>query len=382
MWHTARWMAVFATSFRVNEQTDDPLLVQLVGVAFMAPMFLGGAAAGALTDRFDRHRTIAIWLGVLVPVSALMALLVAGGRAPIGVSYLFIFAVGIGNVLDMTTRRSLAYGLVGTGLLTNAAALETLALHAGNMVGSFVGGVMIEALGAASVYLGVMGICVAALFNLRTSRRFVQTAEPAAVVRSTSLMDEWRQALGLLRTNPSLRQFLATTVVMNFFYYSFVPLIPAFADDLGVGAVLTGVLASAIGAGTMVGALVISRRQPSRRGLLHIGGSFGAMLMLVVFANVTWYPAALAALFVAGLLGSGFGTTQSALVVSLVDDAKRGSALGVLSMAIGSLPFGMLSLGLLARRTDPQMALTISVCVGLVLLILWHVIYPNPRRLN
>jgi hypothetical protein len=69
-------------------------------------------------------------------------------------------------------------------------------------------------------------------------------------------------------------------------------------------------------------------------------------------------------------------------VVSLVDDAKRGSALGVLSMAIGSLPFGMLSLGLLARRTDPQMALTISVCVGLVLLILWHVIYPNPRRLN
>ncbi|MCP4226458.1 MAG: hypothetical protein GY773_24230, partial [Actinomycetia bacterium] len=34
LWHVARWMVVFATTYRVNEQTGDPLLVQLVGTAF------------------------------------------------------------------------------------------------------------------------------------------------------------------------------------------------------------------------------------------------------------------------------------------------------------------------------------------------------------
>lgn len=104
--------------------------------------------------------------------------------------------------------------------------------------------------------------------------------------------------------------------------------------------------------------------------------------MLVVFANMTWYPAAFAALFVAGLCGSGFGATQSALVVSLVDDALRGRALGVLSMAIGALPFGMFSLGLIAQRTEPQRALTLSVGAGLVLLIVWHAYRPHLRELN
>ena len=84
----------------------------------------------------------------------------------------------------------------------------------------------------------------------------------------------------------------------------------------------------------------------------------------------------------AGLSGSGFGTTQSALVVSLVDESLRGRALGVLSTAIGALPFGMFSLGLLARRTNPQLALTISVGVGAALLLWWQARHPHLRELT
>lgn len=386
LWHVARWMAVFATTFRVNEQTDDPLLVQLVGASFMAPMFLGGALAGTMTDRLDRHRTVATSLGVLLPLSGLMGLVVAADRAPVGVSYLFVFFVGVGNVIDMTSRRSIAFGLVGAGLITNAAALETLALHGGNMVGSLTGGAVIQTMGAASVYFGVGLVYLAALLSFLTARRRAgplsderdRQADPG---EATSVGDDLRAAFGLLQTNQVLRQFLMTTVLMNFFYYAFMPLIPAFAEDLGVGAFLTGLLAAAIGMGTMTGALVISQVQPARRGLIHVCGSLGAMTMLIVFANMTSFPAAFAALFVAGLSGSGFGTTQAALVVSLVDEPLRGRALGVLSMAIGALPFGMFSLGLIAQRTDPQQALTISVATGMALLVWWHATRPHLRKL-
>ncbi|MCP5026841.1 MAG: MFS transporter [Actinomycetia bacterium] len=378
LWHVARWMAIFATTFRVNEQTGDPLLVQLVGASFMAPMFLGGALAGTITDRLDRHRTVARALGFLIPLSGLMGLAVAADQAPVGVSYLFVFCVGVGNVLDMTCRRTIAFGLVGAGLITNAGALETFALHAGNMVGSLGGGAIIDAFDAAWVYAMVGLVYAAATGSFaRAGRVAGRDQPPRASTASTTVGDDLRAALGLVRRHAVLRQFLMTTVLMNFFYYAFMPLVPVFAEDLGVGAFETGLLASALGAGTMTGALVVARIEPRRPGRLHVVGSLGAMIMLIVFANLTWYPAALGSLFVAGLSGSGFGTTQAALVVSLVDESLRGRALGVLSMAIGALPFGMFSLGLIAQRTDPQQALTLSVGVGIVLHLGWQATHPH-----
>ena len=381
LWHVARWMAVFSTAFRVNEQTADPLLVQLVGTFFMAPMFLGGAIAGTATDRLDRHRTVAVALGALVPLAGLMGLAVMADRAPVALLYLFMVLVGAGNVIDMTSRRSIAFGLVGAGLLTNAAALETLALHAGSMAGSLAGGAFIAATGVPSVYFGLGGLYLVALLSFLAAGQ-VAAPVPVAPETSTTIADDLRAGIGLLRTNPVLRQFLMTTVVMNFFYYAFIPLVPVFAEDMGVGAFLTGLLAAAVGMGTMTGALVIARLQPGPRGLMHICGALGAMAMLVVFANVTWYPAAFAALFIAGLSGSGFGTTQSALVVTLVDESHRGRALGVLSMAIGALSFGMFSLGLIAQQTNPQLALTISVSAGFVILVLWQATRPHLRALR
>ena len=401
LWHAARWMAVFTTTYRVNEITGDPLLVQLVGTFFMAPMFLGGAVAGTITDRIDRNRTIVVSLSVLVPLSGMMGLAVATDRASVGVFYAFVFMVGVGNVLDMTCRRSIAFDLVGASLITNAAAYETFALHAGNMVGALFGGLALEAVGASAAYLGLGAVYAVALVAFARSRADVRRASAAvegsrvgAAADATqdngsdpppgervSIGDDLRRAYGLVRSHPLLRRFLVTTVAMNFFFYAFMPLVPAFAEDLGVGPFLTGLLAAGVGIGSMTGSAVIARVQPRRRGLLHVVGAFGAMTMLIVFANATWYPLALAALVLAGVSGSGFGTTQSALTISLADESLRGRALGLLSMAIGALPFGMFTLGLLARQVDPHRALTISVGTGMVLLAAWHLARPELRRL-
>jgi MFS family permease len=382
VWHVARWMAVFASSYRVNELTGDPLLVQLVGAAFTAPMFVGGLTAGTFADRLDGRRIVAVALAVLAPLSMVMALAASGGLWPVGSTYLFVFLIGIGNVLDMTTRRSLAFELVGVGLVTNAAAMETFALHAGSMTGSLLGGGLIAGLGVDGVYLGIGATYLLALTAfLRALRAAGQRMVQPARTQVVSISQDLRESLGLLRGNEMLRRFLVFTVLMNFFYYAFVPLVPVFAERLDVGPFLTGLLASAIGAGTMTGSLVVAWAQPARRGALHIGGVLGAMTFLVVFSQMHWYPAALATLFVAGFCGSGFGTTQSALVVSMVPDELRGRALGALSMAIGALPFGNFTLGVIARQTDPRWAVTVSVGVGMIIVVAWQQRHPQLRRL-
>src|ERR671917_418512 len=52
LWNLTRWMGVFLCSYLVTRLSGSPLLVQLVGAAFFAPIFFAGALGGVISDRF------------------------------------------------------------------------------------------------------------------------------------------------------------------------------------------------------------------------------------------------------------------------------------------------------------------------------------------
>jgi hypothetical protein len=56
--------------------------------------------------------------------------------------------------------------------------------------------------------------------------------------------------------------------------------------------------------------------------------------------------------------------------------------MGVLGMAIGTLPFGMIGLGLLAQATSPAVAVVASVAAGIVILALFVARAPQVARLT
>ena len=179
----------------------------------------------------------------------------------------------------------------------------------------------------------------------------------------------------------ALVSVLGTTVLMNAFYFTFTPLVPVFADRLEVNAFWTGLLASASGMGAMLGSFLIAARSPRQRGLAYVGGSLVALAFLFVFAAVRWYPTALVALLLAGMGQAGFVTMQSVLVMSTTGTALRGRAMGLLSMAIGTLPFAMVLLGLVAQQVGASAAVLGSVVVGIAALLLWNLLRPEAARL-
>jgi hypothetical protein len=63
------------------------------------------------------------------------------------------------------------------------------------------------------------------------------------------------------------------------------------------------------------------------------------------------------------------------------DDAMRGRALGLLSMAIGALPFAMLLLGGVAQAVGPSAGVISSVVAGLAMMAIWSRIRPESQRL-
>jgi predicted MFS family arabinose efflux permease len=291
--------------------------------------------------------------------------------------YPFMLAIGVSMVLDMTSRRALVYDFVGPEHVTNALALESLAQTGGSMAGALVAGAIISALG-----IGETFFLVSILYGLAflTFAGVPMPARKLATAR-TDLRKDIAAGVRYMRGHAALISILGVTIIMNTFHFSFMTMVPVFADRLEVNALLTGILASAMAGGSMIGTLFIARGLPFGRGAAYVGGSMAAMTFLFVFAAVAWYPLALVALLLAGVASSGFGTMQSALVMSTADDDMRGRALGLLSMGIGALPFSMLALGLAAQLTSPAAAVMGSVSIGFALMIAWNLARPEARRL-
>jgi predicted MFS family arabinose efflux permease len=368
LWHISRWGIAFLSAYLVNDLTDSPRLVQLTGAVMWTPLLLGGVLGGVIADRFDRRRTVLLQMAVLTPLVAVIAVLVQRDTIEVWMLYPFLFVVGIGWVFDMTSRRSLVFDVVGSAQIDNAMALESLSLSGGIALGTLLGGSVISLLGIGAAF-GVVAalLCIAGLLLWRVQ------PPPATVSAGTSTpIADLRDGLGLLRTHRGLVGILGVTVVANFFYFAYFPLVQVIADDLDVGAFLTGLLASATGLGMMAGSLLVARFQPRRRGLVYLTGVFTGMALLIGFATLQWYPAALGFLLGSSIGGGLFGSTQSTLVMTTVEAAVRGRALGLLSMAIGALPVGMFLLGELAEVVGTGAAITVFSVSGSLLLALWQ----------
>lgn len=378
LWNLTRWMSIFVCSYLVNDLTGAPFLVQMVGSAFFAPMFFGGILGGLISDRFDRRRTILTQLLLLVPVALLMCLLVSRGWIEVWMVYPYMIVIGLGGVIDMTSRRALVFDFVGEARVTNALALESLSAMSGNLMGAVLGGTFIALVGIGPAFAAIATCYLMAFFVLRGVP--VPRRVQASGTSGKSIARDLGAAFRYVRGHRALISILGVTVVMNLFYFSFMPMVPVFAEKLHVSAFWAGLLASGTSAGSILGNLLIAKGSPLGRGATYVCGALLAMVSLFLFAAAPWYWLALLALVVAGVGSAGFATMQSVLVLISADPSMRGRAMGILSMAIGALPFSMLLLGGVAQIFGPSASVMGSVAIGAVVMLLFTRWRPEAHR--
>ena len=71
---------------------------------------------------------------------------------------------------------------------------------------------------------------------------------------------------------------------------------------------------------------------------------------------------------------------QATIVMLVARKEMRGRALGVISLAIGSLPLGMLMTGAVASGTSPSFAVGLNAAIGLGLLVMVGSLPPSLMR--
>jgi MFS family permease len=363
--NASRWMETGVLGWLILGLTDSPWYVALVGVARSAPLLAFGLFAGLIADRTNRWAVMLCTQAVNAVVTGVILLLLLFGTIQPWHVLLVAFILGCGTILDMPSRRSLIYDLVGPQQVVSAMSLETINNTVGKFLGPLIGGLMIEMTGFAGVYLLLMAVYLLALgFILQ-----VKINLPGPPGTAQPIWQSLLTGLQYSLQNRVVLGVLCITVIMNALAFSYVQLLPVVARDyLRVGPGLMGLLASADGLGTLVGALLLAalRNLPSH-GRIFALGALLELISLMGFAASPWYALSCLLLFGVGLGNAGFSTMQSTIILLSAAPGMRGRAVGVLGLCIGSTPLGLLELGALAAVIGAPAAIGLNAAIGLAL---------------
>jgi MFS family permease len=365
--YTCRWMEMGASGWLVLELTDSPWQLALVGVFRSAPMLAFGLLAGLIADRMSRQRIMMVAQTVSALVAAALLLLLVSAHLQPWHVFLGTFFLGVNNILDIPSRRSLIYDLVGPQHVVNAMSLETISNTLGKFAGPLLAGFFIELTGFQGVYLLLLMAYMVSLLLIARVREKLTRPPALAQPIWPSLVGGIRYAL----RNRLVAAVLGITIIMNALAFSYVQILPVVArDHLQVGPGLMGILASADGIGTFIGALLLAVLGNVRHhGRIFVLGALLELVSLVAFAFSPSYLLSFALLLLIGIGNSGFSTMQSTIILLSTSPEMRGRALGVMGLCIGATPLGLLELGALAEVLGARTAIAVNAVAGLSLLL-------------
>lgn len=366
VWYSARWMDLFVLQWQVLVLTDSALQVTLVGFYRMLPMFVLGLFSGLVADRFDRRSVLLFAQLWNAAASAGLGILALTDRLALWHLAILVTALGFAWALDMPSRRSYIYDMIGPRRVVNAMALDHVGMDGAKMLGPALGGLLWPAIGTGGCLL-LLAAGYLANFSLYLG---VPPAPPVRPAGTGPVLRNLAEGVGYALRNPVILGVLAVTAVMNLLGFPYQHLAPVVGKQvLELGPRLTGLLLSADGLGAFtVSLLIASRRDVRHKGRLFVIGSALLLAAVLGFSISRWYLLSFALLFIAGAGVAGFATMQSSLILTSASDAMRGRAMGALMLAIGFGPLGTLLIGVVASALGAPAALTLTAGTALLLL--------------
>ena len=157
---------------------------------------------------------------------------------------------------------------------------------------------------------------------------------------------------------------MAVVGTLGFNFQVILPLLARFSFD--GGAATYTALAVAMGAGSVVGALVAGARGRVGPGLL-VAAAFGFGAVALIAAAAPTLPLEAIALVPLGAASVTFAAGVNSSLQLAADPAMRGRVMALYSMVfLGSTPIGGPIAGWLSEAIDPRAALVLAGAAGLV----------------
>jgi len=373
--NTLRWLEILAVGVVVFDLTGSPFQVAFMVILRFAPMALIGAFTGVVAEQFNRRLFQILSLGFMLTTSIVLTVLVFGG-------YLNLWVIGISVVLnglfwttDNPIRRTLLGEVVQPAQIGIAMSLDTVTNSTTRFLGPLVGGIFLEFAGLEGVFL-VGAIFYASALGLALLVHAVPDQQNPG---HGSIFSFLTDGIKVLQTNRVLVGVLAITVIYNLWAFPFVSMIPVIGKDvLGLSPLPVGLLVSAEGAGTLIGALlVLLTRSVAHYRRLYTFGLSLSLAMALIYSQMGEFVPSGVFLVLEGIGAGFFAAMQAALVLLNTPPEMRSRMMGLLSVCVGLCALGFLHIGLLADWVGAQNAVLICTAEGLIALILVCLTWPE-----
>jgi MFS family permease len=375
--------------WQVYEWTHSSTALGLVGLVNVLPLLALSLPAGAIADRHDRRRLIAVGTAVIAVVNVALALLAFGhasipyvaplrwangalqqlalifeqhtGMNPprfdqpaLPLVYLLLLAHACARILIWPARSSITPLLVPNAALSNAITWNTSTFEIATVAGPALGGFLIAFVGIPAVY--ALGAGMELVFLLALGRvTYFQAPQRTAGNRT------WKDVLAGAEFIWRKKVILGASSLDLFAVLlgGATALLPVYADQiLHVGPIGFGWLRAAPSIGAFAMAMWIAHRPPlARPGLALLWSVVGFGAAIVVFGLSRWFWLSLVALFFTGAFDNISVVVRQSLVQLLTPDALRGRVTAVNQIFIGSSnEIGALRAGLMSAMIGPVAA--------------------------
>ena len=316
---------------------------------------------GVVADRTERRRILVRTYLVAAAVSLVYVALAGADAQVIWPVFILAAVVGSAGAFTNPARQSMMPQILKPSQIQNGAIFGTMAFMATLQFGGpALGGILADGPGLTAAFaVEVAMLALAALlFSLIATDRPVPTGK--------SVGHDLKAGLRYVTKNRSLLGILALGTAPGFFFMGpfMVTLVLIVEDVYAASDRYVGFLIGSLGAGILVGSIVMSMVRSNRRGLLLCASLIGGGVFVGLYGLASNIYVGMALVFIAGILGPAiFINFAVALLQENSEQAMMGRVMSVYGLSFqASTPLGYAMAAVAVSLVGPQPTVFIGGC--------------------
>ena len=365
------WMQQTAQAWVVWTLTNSELQLGIVAMLGFIPFLLIGPFAGVWADRINRRKLLICTQILSVILAIAFAILVQTNLIQVWHIYILAALLGIVSTLDLPAQQAFIGDLSGMENVRKAVVINGSIVQVSRMAGPALAGWAIGIFGVAPAFW-INGISFIAVIASLIAIKSSQVIHP----HQGKPLNDFIDGLKFVKNNLIIMDLMFLTLIMTFFGFSIMQIMPAIATDVLHGkAEVLGFLMGASGAGALIGSTIIvpMTHKVKKLGFLCAVAVLWSGLWMVIFALSKNAYISMACLFFSALLVPIlFATTNGLIQVTAPSHMKARVLSALFIVAFGVQPFASLFTGYIAHLIGSANAVLLNgvlMVLGAIILL-------------
>ena len=334
--------------------TKSAIALGLTAALQWLPILVFGAWGGVFVDRFSKRKILCFTQLASGILALILGIVVIFGWVKIWMVYVLAVALGLVNVIDGPAGQTFVVEMVNKEKLSNAIALNSIETNIARVLGPALAGFLIVYVGLGFCFLinafSYVAVAIAILM-MRANELYI-----SPLVRTAK--GQLQEGLKYAKSSPVIRDVLLMGAIVGALACEFAVSLPllakfTFNGDAGTYAILV----SAMGAGSIIGGLVLAGRRKINTYVFSIITFLFGFFILLAAAMPTLFLTILL-LTVVGFFHIYFSSLGNIILQLESDPKMRGRIMALWLVAYsGSVLIGAPIVGWICQYSGPRWGL-------------------------